>query len=106
PMVASQQSLSHPASNPKPLTAANPTDKLTDPRSDIQFSIADNLPPNYHQERDLDHGYRWFCVSQKTAFTVEIYLDAAKRRIIISVFDNRRKNIKAWNGKIRMTGNW
>lgn len=105
-MVASQQSLSNPASNRKPLTAENPTDNLTDPRSDIQFSIADNLPPNYHQERDLDHGYRWFCVSQKTAFTVEIYLDAVKRRINISVFDNRRKNIKAWNGKIRMTGNW
>jgi ssDNA-binding Zn-finger/Zn-ribbon topoisomerase 1 len=105
-MVASQQSLSGPASNPRPLTAANPIHNLTSTRSDIQSAIADNLPPNYYQETDPDHGYRWFCVSQKTAFTTEIYLNAAKRRINISAFDNRGQNIKAWSSNIRMTGNW
>lgn len=103
-MVASQQSLTTPATHSGSLTTANPPQTITN--SDMRGTIADNLPPNYYQERDPDHGYRWFCVSQKTSFKTEIYLNAAKGRINISVFDNRGQNIKAWSSSIRLTGNW
>ncbi len=105
-MVASQQTLTNPATNKRPLTPANPPQHLTTTRYDLAFAIADNLPPNYYQEKDPDHGDRWFCVSQRTSFKTEIYLNAAKRRINISVLDNRGQNIKAWSSSIRMTGNW
>lgn len=105
-MVASQQFLTSPPTNTRSLITANPPHNSTNTISDISFAIANNLPPNYCQEQDPDHGYRWFCVSQKTSFKTEIYLNAVKRRINISLFDNRGQNIKAWSSNIRMTGNW
>ena len=105
-MVASQQSLTTPATHTGTLTTASLPETATNISSDLPLSIADNLPPNYHQEKDPDHRYRWFCVSQKTSFKTEIYLNAAKGRINISVFDNRGQNLKAWSSSIRLTGNW
>ena len=105
-MVASQQSLTTPATNTRPLTPVNPSQHLVTTRSDLISAIAYNLPPNYFEESDPVHGYRWFGVSQKSSFRTEIYLNAAKRRINISVFDNKGKTIKPWSTTLRMTGNW
>lgn len=104
-MVASRQSIA-PTTHTGPLVTTNPPQTCTITSSDVSISIADNLPPNYYQEADPEHGYRWFCVNQKTSFKTEIYLNAPKARINISVFDNRGQNIKAWSSNIRMTGNW
>src|SRR5215213_8314432 len=104
-MVASRQSIT-PAIHTGPLVTTSPPQTWTITSSDIPISIADNLPPNYYQEADPEHGYRWFCVNQKTSFKTEIYVNASKGRINISVFDNRGQNIKPWSSNIRMTGNW
>lgn len=105
-MVAAQQSLTTPATNTGLLTPVNPSQHVVSTRSDLISAIAYNLPPNYFEERDPDHGYRWFGVSQKSSFRTEIYLNAAKRRINISVFDNKGKTIKPCSSTLRMTGNW
>ena len=105
-MVASQQSLTTPATKLRPLVPANLPQQLATTGSDVIFAITYNLPPNYFEEKDSNHTHRWLCVSQKTGFKTEIYLNAAKRRISISVFDNKGKNIKAWSSTLRMTGNW
>ena len=104
-MVAAQQSLNTPATNTRPLTPVNPSQHVVSTSSDLISAIAYNLPPNYFEESDPNHGYRWFGVSQRSSFRTEIYLNAAKRRINISVFDNKGKTIKPWSSTLRMTGN-
>jgi len=103
-MVASHQSLTSSTAPATPLRAqthGSPT-KV----NNLDFAIADNLPPNYIQEGDQNEGYRWFCVNVRTSFRAEICRETEKRHINIFVLDNQGQKISRWSTVLHMVGNW
>ena len=110
-MVASEQYLTNGSQISRPLAPARSIQPDLQPdhatKTDgLTFAIPYNLPPNYFQEENPEHGYHWVCVSLKTGFTIEIYQNIAKRHVKILVFDNKKRRIHPWGTTLRMVGDW